>query len=110
MPDATRAAFMFITVPTIGSDARAHHRVVRVPFVSALLDELSRYSIADPRNSPFPPPPAVVTPKRGRPRGPTAATLERLFGEANGDHVAFKRALDARLRKSGLMPRMSTRL
>ena len=108
MADVSAPNFMFATVPTISSAARAYHRVVRVPFVAALLDQPSRYTLTDPRIS-FPPPPEVM-PKRGRPRGPTAATLEKLLREANGDHVAFKRALERRLRKQGLMPRMGTHL
>ena len=72
MPHAT-AAFMFARVVTIGADAPARRQIIRVPLITALLDE-PRYSIRDPRDPvPVAPKPPAKPPRRssglpGRPR------------------------------------------
>ena len=103
MPDAATPARMFVRGPTSYS---ARRQTITLPLVTALVEPGSGYSSHDPREAPPPPKPKPAVPaQRGRPRGPTAETLEKLWHEANGERAAFKRALDARLRKCGLMSR-----
>lgn len=102
MPHAT-AAFMYSRVATIGADARAHRRIIRVPLITALIEPGSRYTLTDPRIALPPPPPAAITDRRGRPRGPSAATIQKMWDEAGHDRAVFRRRLDARLMKAGVM-------
>jgi hypothetical protein len=94
-------ARMFTRVPVLTGDARPRHRIVAVPLIGALLDQPSRYSTSDPRTPP-PPAPSPVIPRRGA-RGPTVATITRLWNESNGDRAELRRKLEQRLRRAGLI-------
>ena len=102
MPDTT-AGFMFARVATIGADASAHRKFVRVPLIGALLDEPSRYTLHDPRIAPPAPPPAL--PRRRGARGPSAATIEKLWAASDGDRDVLRQKLERQLRRAGVLPR-----
>ena len=81
--------------------------VVPLPLVAALIEPGSRYSATDRRIASVSAPKPIVESRRGRPRGPSAKTIAKLWGASGYDRAAFRRALEVRLRRAGLLPRSS---
>jgi hypothetical protein len=101
MPSARPAAFMYARVVSLTTTRKVVHAIVRVPLVRNLLQPGSRYSLTDPTARA--PSNGAPAPRVKRPRGPSYASMLRMLRESAGDRAMFRRKLEQRLSRSGLI-------
>ena len=96
MPD--EPARMFARSFYYNSRAQRRLRVVALPLIRALIEPGGRYSTSDPRRAPSPAPPPILPHRRGS-RGPSAASIAKLWAANDGDRAVFRQKLEARLHR-----------